>query len=108
MDYLADMFQGPLAVAFGYGDPAKTAKALSDYIRISKSTLSIKAGFLREGVLSAAELDTLAKLPSKEVLLSKVFGGMKSPIYGLVNVLAGPIRGLAQVLQGRIQQLEAK
>ena len=108
MDYLADMFQGPLAVAFGYGDPAKTAKALSDYIRISKSTLSIKAGFLRERVLSAAELDTLAKLPSKEVLLSKVFGGMKSPIYGLVNVLAGPIRGLAQVLQGRIQQLEAK
>ena len=108
LDHLAGIFEGPLAIAFGYGDPAKTAKALSDYIRISKSTLSIKAGFFRDRILSAAELDTLAKLPSKEVLLSKVIGGMQSPIYGLVNVLAGPMRGLAQVLQGRIQQLEAK
>lgn len=108
LDHLAGMFEGPLAVAFGYGDPARTAKVISDYIRISKSTLSIKAGFLRDRVLSAAELETLAKLPSREVLLSKVFSGMKSPMYGLVNVLTGPIRGLAQVLQGRIQQLEAK
>ena len=108
LENLVGLFEGPLAVAFGYGDPAKTAKVISDFIRISKSTLSIKAGFLGERVLSAAELDTLAKLPSKEVLLSKVIGGMQSPIYGLVNVLAGPIRGLAQVLQGRIQQLEAK
>lgn len=108
LDHIAGMFEGPLAVAYGSGDPVKTAKVLSDYIRVSKSTLSIKAGFLGERVLSAAELDTLAKLPSKEVLISRVIGGIQSPIYGLVNVLAGPMRGLAQVLQGRIQQLEAK
>jgi large subunit ribosomal protein L10 len=107
-EHLMGMFKGPLAIAFGYGDPVKTARIISDYIRISKSTLSIKAGFLKERVLSAAELDILAKLPSKEVLLSKLIGGIQSPIYGLVNVLAGPMRGLAQVLQGRIKQLEAK
>lgn len=108
LEHLVDMFEGPLAIAFGYGDPAKTAKALSDYISASNSTLSIKAGFFGEQILSAAELNALAKLPSKEILLSKVIGGMQSPIYGLVNVLAGPIRSLAQVVQGRIQQLEAK
>jgi len=108
LDHLVGIFEGPIAVAFGYGDPAKTAKVISDYIRTSRSTLSIKAGFFKDRILSAAELDTLAKLPSKEILLSMVMGGMKSPIYGLVNVLAGPMRGLAQVLQGRIQQLEAK
>jgi len=108
LDHLEGIFQGPLAVAFGHGDPAKTAKVISDYIRISKSTLIVKAGFFKDRVLSAAELETLAKLPSREVLLSKVMGGMKSPIYGLVNVLVGPLRGLAQVLQGRITQLEAK
>ena len=58
--------------------------------------------------MSAKELETLAKLPSKDVLISRVIGGIQSPIYGLVNVLAGPVRGLAQVLQARIQQLEAK
>ena len=108
LDHLVGTFEGPLAVAFGYGDPTKTAKALSDYIRISKSTLNIKAGFLSDRLLSAAELNTLAKLPSREVLLSKVIGGMKSPIYGLVNVLAGPIRGIMGVLQARIQQLEGQ
>jgi large subunit ribosomal protein L10 len=108
LDYLVDSFEGPLAVAFGYGDPIGAAKALSDYIRISKSTLSIKLGFLQDRILSAAELDTLARLPSREVLLSKVIGGMQSPIYGLVNVLAGPIRGMMGVLQARIQQLEAR
>jgi len=108
LDHIVDTFQGPLAVAFGYGDPAKTAKALVDYIQISKSTLSIKMGFLSDRILSAAELNTLARLPSREVLLSKLFGSMKSPIYGLVNVLAGPMRGMIGVLQARIQQLEAQ
>ncbi|OGO00841.1 MAG: 50S ribosomal protein L10 [Chloroflexi bacterium RBG_13_51_52] len=108
LDHIIGKFEGPLAVAFGYGEPTKTAKALADYIRVSKSTLSIKAGFLPDMILSAAEVDTLARLPSREVLLSKVIGGMKSPIYGLVNVLAGPIRGMMGVLQARIQQLEGQ
>lgn len=106
--HLTGLFKNPMAVAFGYGDPAQTMKAISDYVRISKITLNIKAGFLPDSLLSVQELETLAKLPSREVLLAKMLGGMQSPIYGLVNVLAGPMRGLAQVLQGRINQLEAK
>ena len=51
-------------------------------------------------------VETLAKLPSREVLLAQVVGGLQSPIYGLVNVLAGPIRGVMGVLQARIRQLE--
>ena len=108
LEHLDGAFKDPVAVAFGYGEPTQTAKLLSDYIRTSKSTLGIKAGFLPDRILSAKDLETLARLPSREVLLARVIGGMQSPIYGLVNVLAGPIRGLAQVLQGRIQQLEGK
>jgi large subunit ribosomal protein L10 len=108
LDFLEGSFQGPMAVAFGYGDATKAIKTLSDYIRTSKSILIIKAGFLEDRILTAKELDTLAKLPSREVLISRVIGGIQSPIYGLVNVLAGPMRGLAYVLQGRIKQLEAK
>lgn len=108
LDFLEGAFQGPMAVAFGSGDATKAIKILSDYIRTSKSILSIKAGFLEDRVLTAKELETLSKLPSREVLIARVIGGMQSPIYGLVNVLSGPVRGLAQVLQGRIKQLEAK
>jgi large subunit ribosomal protein L10 len=108
LKHVAGMFKNPMAVAFGYGDPAQTMKAIADYVRASKITLNIKSGFLPDSLLTAQELEILAKLPSREVLLARVLGGMQSPIYGLVNVLAGPMRGLAQVLQGRINQLEAK
>ena len=108
LDYLEGTFVGPVAVAFGYGDITKAAKTLADYIRTSKSSLSIKGGFLEDRALSASELETLARLPSREVLLARVIGGMQSPIYGLVNVLAGPIRGMMGVLQARIQQLEGQ
>jgi large subunit ribosomal protein L10 len=106
--HLAGTFKDPMAVAFGYGDPSQTMKVIADYLRVSKIALNIKMGFLPDRVLSASELEILAKLPSREILLARVIGGIQSPIYRLVNVLAGPMRGLAQVLQGRIQQLEVK
>jgi large subunit ribosomal protein L10 len=106
MDELAGSFEGPVAVAFGYGNVTEAARVLSDYIRTTKSILSIKAGFLEDKMLSPREVEALAKLPSREVLIAQVMAGIQSPIYGLVNVLAGPIRGIMGVLQARIQQLE--
>ena len=107
-NYMDNTLKGPVGVAFGYGDVVKTAKVISDYLRTSKSTMKMEWGFLEDRILSAKELDTLAKLPSREVLLARVVGGMQAPIYGIVNVLAAPLRGLAQVLQARVQQMEGK
>jgi large subunit ribosomal protein L10 len=108
LEHTVDSFKGPMAVAFGYGEMNDTAKALTEYIRNSKSTMSIKGGFLADRVLSVKDIEALAKLPSKAVLISRVIAGIQSPVYGLVNVLAAPMRGLVQVLQGRIKQMEAK
>jgi large subunit ribosomal protein L10 len=108
LEHTADSFKGPMAVVFGYGEIPDAAKALTEYIRSTKSTMSIKGGFLRDRVLTTKEVEALAKLPSKAVLISQVMAGIQRPISGLVNVLAAPIRGMMQVLQGRIQQLEGK
>lgn len=108
LSHLESMFQGPMAVVLSTGDISQTARVLADYIRTSKSTLSIKGGFLPDAALSEKDLEALAKLPSRDVLIAKVIGGMQAPIYGLVNVLAGPMRGMIGVLQARIQQLEGK
>jgi large subunit ribosomal protein L10 len=97
-----------MAVAFGYGEITDAAKVLTDFIRSTKSNLKIQGGFLTDRVLTAKDIETLAKLPSKSMLISQVMAGIQSPIYGIVNVLAAPMRGLAQVLQGRIQQMEGK
>jgi large subunit ribosomal protein L10 len=108
LEHIADSFKGPMAVAFGYGEMADAAKVLTEYIRSNKSIMTVKGGFLADRVLTADDVETLARLPSKAVLISQVMAGIQSPISGLVNVLAAPVRGLMQVLQGRIQQMEGK
>jgi large subunit ribosomal protein L10 len=108
LEHTAESFKGPMAIAFGSGEIQDAAKALTEHIRTSKSSMKIYGGFLTDRVLTAKEIETLARLPSKSVLISQVMAGIQSPIYGFVNVLAAPMRGLMQVLQGRIQQMEGK
>ncbi len=105
---LAEAFEGPVAIAFGYGGITEVSKALTDYIRTAGTTVSIKSGFLPGRMLIVEEIMSIANLPSREVMLARVLGGMQSPISGLVNCLASPLRGLAGVLQARIQQLEGE
>ena len=107
-DDLATLFEGPVAIAFGYGDIAEPARALDDYIRTSKTSISIKGGFLADRLLTSEQVITLSKLPSREILLGKVLGGMQAPTLALLACLTTPMRGIIGVLQARIQQLEAK
>ena len=99
-------FTGPVAVAFGYGEVTDTAKALVDYVRTSRIALTVKGGFMGERLLTVDDVNTLASLPPKPVLVARVVGGMKGPLYSLVGVLVAPIRNLQGVLQARIKQLE--
>lgn len=103
---LVSALQGPLAIAFGYGDVTEPARILLDYIRTSKASLSIKGGLLGNRRLTAEEVTTLATLPSREILLSKVLGGMQSPIAALLGALSSPMSGFINILQARIKQLE--
>ena len=107
-DELANLFEGPVAIAFGYSDITQPAKTLADYIRGSRTSLSIKAGFLSDGLLTSEEVMTLSTLPSREVLLARVVGGTQIPIIALVSCLAAPIRGIMGALQARIKQLEGE
>jgi len=105
---IADTLEGPIGIALGYGEIPDPAKIITEYIRTSKSTLSIKGGFLSDCVMKPKEVDTLATLPGKDILLSQVIAGIQSPITSIVSVLAAPIRGVAGVLQARIKQLEGE
>ncbi len=105
---LANLFVGPIAIASGSDDIIKPAKILADYIRVSKTSLDIKGGFIGDRILTAEDVMTLSTLPSKEILLAKVMGGMQVPIIALVSQLAAPIRGIIGLLQARIRQLEGE
>jgi len=107
-DELVSLLEGPVAIAFGYDDITEPARALTDYIRSSKASLSIKGGFLGDRLLTLEDVETLSTLPSREVLLARILGGMQIPIVALVNYLTTPIMGIIGTLQARIQQLEGE
>ena len=107
-DDLISSFEGPIAIAFGYGDIIAPAKVLADYIRDSKASLNIKGGFLGDRLLTSEEVMTLSTLPPREILLAMVLAQMKSPVSALVDRLTTPIRGIIGVLQARIKQLEGE
>jgi len=105
-EYLAEIFSGPVAMAFGDGEMNEPASILIKYIKGQKLELDITGGYADDRLLSKDEVTTLSTLPSREVLVTRVLAGMKYPVYGLVNCLSNPMRGLVGVLQARVKQME--
>lgn len=89
---------GPTAIAFGFADPVAPAKAIVELAREFKQ-LEVKGGILEGRVIDAKEVRRLADLPSREVLLGRVLGGMQAPLYGFAGALQGLLRSLVYVLE---------
>jgi large subunit ribosomal protein L10 len=104
---LRDIIEGPVALAFGYDDIVNTAKALNQYIKSAALPLQIKGGLLGNRILLPEEVISLANLPNKEVLISKLIGQLQAPITTLHNILNLPLWGLLNVLQNRAQNISA-
>ncbi len=98
-DDLDPILNGTTALAVCAEDPVASAKILSEYAGKKDAKIKIKAGFVNGKLISPAEVDALAKLPSKEVLVAQVLGTMIAPITGFATVLNANIRGLAVALQ---------
>ena len=96
-EVLSASLAGPTAVAFSYDDPVAGARALTELAKTYED-LEIKAGVLGSKLLALPDIEALAKLPSKEILLAQLLSVMNGPMSGLVNVLAGNQRKLVQVL----------
>jgi large subunit ribosomal protein L10 len=98
LDELKPMLTGPTALATIDGDEAAMAKALADAFRPHSRVVTIRGGILGGRAIDASQLTRLATLPSREVLLGRLAGGMAAPMAGMANVLAGNLRALANVL----------
>ncbi len=105
-DKVGSLFVGPTAMVVGYGDAIEPARILAEYARTGKAVPGIKGGFLGARLLTLTDIKILPTLPSREVLIGKVLGGMQSPMVYLVNYLDSPIVGFTRLLQARIKQLE--
>ncbi|PVZ10221.1 50S ribosomal protein L10 [Actinomycetospora cinnamomea] len=103
---LDDLLVGPTAIAFIAGEPVDAAKALRDFQRENRA-LVVKGGYMEGRALSATEVEQLADLESREVLLGKLAGAMKGNLTKaaqLFNAPASQIARLAQALQDKRAQ----
>ncbi len=100
---LKPFLQGPTALVFVNGDAAIAAKVLADFRRAS-GLLEFKGGWMNGDVLSAEQVDAIAKLPSRDVLYGRLVGLVASPLTGLASAMGGLIGGLARQLQQMADQ----
>ena len=93
---LSPLLVGPTAIAFG-NDESQTAKAMLEATRPYK-VVTITGGVLGDRSITADGVRSLATLPSREVLLGKLAGGMQAPVATLAGLLAANIRNLGYAL----------
>lgn len=96
---LASLFSGLTGISYAVEDNIATCKALVGF-RKDHENFKILGGYLEGKPVSVAEIEQLALLPSREVLLAKVVMAIKAPISGTVLALSGILRKLVYALKG--------
>jgi large subunit ribosomal protein L10 len=103
LEGIASLFEGPVAIAFVRGDAAAAAKALRDFGR-NNPALVLKGGLLGERVISPADIEALAELPSRDTLLAQIAGTFQAPLVKAAGLFQAFTRNFAYGLQALIDQ----
>ena len=98
MTGIDDLFAGPAAVAFIYGEESTATKAINDFFRTARVG-SVKSGILKGGrAISAEQLAKLADLPNRQTLLAQIAGLLESPLAQLATLFNAPAQQFAYAL----------
>lgn len=98
LEALGQYFEGPTAIAFHPRDVIALARLLNEVTR-GNASLSCKAALVEGKVVPPSEIQTLAALPSREVMLARLLFLLRAPLQRFATVLKAPVRDLALVLK---------
>jgi large subunit ribosomal protein L10 len=98
---------GVTSIAYTEGDPVALAKALAKYVK-DNPEFSFKAGVVEGRVITVKEIESLATMPSKEELYSKLLFLLNAPSQRLVTAMNAVGRNLAVVLDQGVQEKKFK
>lgn len=98
-----ESLHGMNGLVFSFTDEVSALKELFKF-RKETEKLTIKQGYMDGKVLSAAEVETLSKLPGKQELIASLISRINGPAYALVNVLQASQRGLVYALNALAQK----
>jgi large subunit ribosomal protein L10 len=100
---VGDQFVGQTAVVTGEADVAPVAKIFKTFATEFKLA-ALRVGFVDRAVLSTAELETLAELPTREILQAQLLGLLLSPATRLVSLFNEPAAALARLLSAKAEK----
>ena len=103
---LDELMVGPTAITFVNGDVAAVAKSLKEFSK-TNPLLVLRGGAMAGKVLSAKDVEVLADLPPREVMLAKFAGLMQAPLVKTAGLLQALPRNMAYGLKALIDQKEA-
>ncbi len=103
LESVASLFVGPVAIAFVRGDAAAAAKALREFGK-DNPALILKGGLLGTRVLTPVDLEALADLPSREVMLAQVAGVFQAPLTKAAGLFQAFTRNFAYGVKALIDQ----
>ena len=98
-----EQLEGTIAVGYCREEVPPVAKTLTEFAKKSDA-LKIKGAILGTDFLSAGEVQNLADLPPREILLAQLLGSVQGPMSSIASTIAAPLRELTQVLQARADQ----
>ena len=78
--------QGPISMAFGYEEPTAPARILNEFAKTHKK-LELKAAIIQGEIFDAAQVNALASIPPRSVLIAKLLGSFKAPLSNLAYLL---------------------
>lgn len=101
---LSEWLLGPTGVVFGHTGPVAAAKAVADFARNHDERPAFKVAVLDNALLDPSQIDRLAKLPTRDVLLSMLAGALEAPM----AALAGALEAKMQEMSGLLEALRAE
>lgn len=104
---LEGCLEGPSAIAISKEDATAPARILCEFAK-GADKLELKGGVVEGTVYDVAALSELAKIPSREVLLSRLLGSMQSPITNFARVIKQIAEKMAKQLQRQLKLLQRK
>jgi len=106
MPDVGDKLTGQTAIVMGQNDVAPIAKILKAFAAEFKIA-TLKIGVVNKAVMSTSDVEALAELPSREILLAQLLGLLQTPATRLVRILNEPAAAFARLLKAKGDKGEA-
>ena len=107
MSSVAELFKGSTAVVWASVDPVQPAKLITEFAK-DKETFQVLGGAMEGKALDPAQIEALAKLPSKNEILANLLSIMNAPAVRLLQTINAPAASLARLLGAWRDEIEKK